>query len=333
LIDLKIIAEKANYLDVMTGIMESLIPTFFMLSMYVSIYFLSSPDQPYQLLQFIICSSQFFAVANNLSLDMASISYSLPGIKRIESLIGEKLEERQYSSHPSSLSNEITFANIHFKYSDATKFILNDISFHIPQGKFIAFIGTSGAGKSSLFKLMLGLEHPSSGEIHVNGEKINLHNINRIRKQVAAVLQTTSLLPGTIFSNISAHNTLTTEEVWDLARCVALDQEVMRMPMKLYTHISDNASESLSGGQRQKILLARALAMKPKILLLDEATSALDNQSQEHIHSYLQTLNITRIVIAHRLSTIVHADKIYVMDHGKIVDFGTYHELLQRGVI
>ena len=225
------------------------------------------------------------------------------------------------------MNGEITFSHITLKDDAGKRLILNNISFHIDTGKFIAFVGGSGAGKSSLFKLLLGLCKENSGEIKIDNHHINHLNMNHLRKQIAVVLQNTSLLPGSIYSNISANANISMDEAWELAECIGLDEEIMQMPMKMLTHITDNAGESISGGQKQKILIARALASKPKILLLDEATSSLDNQSQYRVYQHLKTLNITRIIIAHRISTIQITDRIYVMDQGCIIDSSTYAEL------
>lgn len=332
IINVKIHAEKSVKVEIITGVIESLIPAMLILFMMLAIYFSSNSHDSWLLLQFIIVAGQFSGLVDKLSKDISTIIHLLPGIKRIEIIISERPEIKFDRTINLSLGGDIVFSHIYFKNPQTGNLILNDISFTIPQGKFIAFAGKSGSGKSTLFRLLLGLESPCAGEIRVGGENINVCDASAFRRQCGVVLQTTSLLPGTIFSNISAHDNLTTEEVWELVRCVGLLQEINAMPMKLYTYISDNASESISGGQRQKILLARALAAKPKILLLDEATSALDNQSQAQLQDYLQTLNITRIVIAHRLSTIIHADRIYVLDEGKIIDSGTYKELSSRGV-
>jgi ABC-type bacteriocin/lantibiotic exporter with double-glycine peptidase domain len=200
----------------------------------------------------------------------------------------------------------------------------------IKAGQFIGIIGPTGAGKSTLLKLLLGLENSSSGTIMIDNKNINDLNLKQLRKQYGIVLQSTNLLAGTIFSNIAVNNFISVDEAWQLAKLVGLDQEVKAMPMKLFTHLSDNSSESISGGQKQKILIARALANKSKILFLDEATSALDNHSQKIIHDNLKLLKITRIVIAHRYSTIIDADIIYVMENGRFVDYGNFDYLVKR---
>jgi ABC-type bacteriocin/lantibiotic exporter with double-glycine peptidase domain len=288
---------------------------------------------PYQLLQFMICAGQFSGAFDKLSSEVVLILHFLPGIKRLSSIIEEKHSEIKERTLSLDLKGDLSFSHISFQNPENGNLILKNVSFDISPGQFIAFIGRSGAGKSSVFKLLLGLDSPCAGEIKVNGKNISHFDIREIRKQFGVVLQSTNLLPGTLFSNISANTKITLDEAWELAKYVGLDEEINKMPMKMYTHISDNASESLSGGQKQKILIARALATKPKILLLDEATSALDNKSQAHIYHYLRSLNMTRIVIAHRYSTIVNADRIYVMDKGKIIDYGTYNELVQKGQI
>jgi ABC-type bacteriocin/lantibiotic exporter with double-glycine peptidase domain len=181
----------------------------------------------------------------------------------------------------------------------------------IHSGELIGIIGESGAGKSTLFKLLLGLETITSGRISL--DNINIEHIDNysLRKQFGVVLQNSQVFPGTILTNLGMNNSLNLDEAWQLAEQIGLADDIQRMPMKMHTYISDNAGESLSGGQKQKILIGRALATNPKVLLLDEATSALDSASQAVIYKYLDGLKITRLVVAHRLSTLMNADKIY----------------------
>lgn len=318
LIHLKKETEKSIRLEMVGSMMETIAPAAMLASLYLILYIMPTATYPYLILQFIICAGQFASVIEKLSIDGLSILHLLPGIKRLKPIIEARSEIATTKMMDIQLNGGVTFSHVNFHSAETGQLILNDVSFHVEPGKFIAFIGPSGAGKSSIFKLLLSLDLPSSGEIKINNENICQFNARQIRQQIGIVLQTTQLLPGTIFSNISAQTRLTLEEAWELAKIVGIEEEINKMPMKMSTYISDNASESLSGGQKQKILIARALAIRPKILLLDEATSALDNRSQAHIYQQLQLMKITRMVIAHRYSTIVNADRIYKVNKGKI---------------
>jgi ATP-binding cassette subfamily C protein len=175
--------------------------------------------------------------------------------------------------------------------------------------------------------LLLGFDAPSDGWVAYDGHALDSLDIVAVRRQMGAVLQTAKLLPGSIFDNIAGNAILTRDEAWEAARRVGLASDIEKMPMKLDTVIGANGA-GLSGGQRQRIIIARALAFGPKIIFFDEATSALDNATQAIVSRTLGEMNATRIVIAHRLSTVVDADRILVMDAGRIVQEGTYAELL-----
>jgi ABC-type bacteriocin/lantibiotic exporter with double-glycine peptidase domain len=330
LLNVKIHVE--NYLKIETIIwtVETILPLLLLLLFYGSVYFLAGNSKIFYLLQFMICMSQLTAVIEKFSTEIFSIIHHLPNLKEIECLLKEKPEHYMPDQPVLSVTGDIQLIDISLQDQLTGNFILQNVCMHLKAGKFIALIGQSGAGKSSLFKVLLGFESPSTGAMMLDGENSQHLNMKAIRKQFGVVLQTTAILPGTIYSNIAVNSNITLSKAWELAECVGLDEDIKQMPMKMHTYLSDNAGESISGGQKQKILIARALATAPRLLLLDEATSALDNKSQALIYANLKTLNITRFVIAHRYSTIIDADLIYVLDHGKIIDSGTYAELRDR---
>jgi ABC-type bacteriocin/lantibiotic exporter with double-glycine peptidase domain len=326
----KIFSETSIKIEIFILALDSALPVMLLLCFYSILYFSSNRLQSYDLIQFMVCAGQFSIVFQKLSLELVMLVQLIPGLKRLDPLLSEKTETNNASAAVVDFKQQLSLSHVYFRNSDNGNCILEDVSLTIPAGKFVAIVGRSGAGKSTVFRLLLGLESTTSGSILVDNESMDNFNIKDIRKQFGVVLQTTSLFPGSIFSNISANSNITIEEAWRLASTVGLDEEINSMPMKMFTYVSDNASESLSGGQKQKILIARALATHPTILLLDEATSALDSKSQALVHKNLSLLNITRIVIAHRYSTIMDADIIYVMEKGKVIDYGTYHELKPR---
>jgi ABC-type bacteriocin/lantibiotic exporter with double-glycine peptidase domain len=330
LIQSKIFSETAIKIEILQLALDSALPITLLLCFYSILYFSENQLHSYDLIQFMIVAGQFSLVFQKLSLELVMLVQLTPGLKRLDALLSEKTEASTASAATVNFNQQLRLSHVYLRNSENGNCILEDVSLTIPEGKFVAIVGRSGAGKSTLFRLLLGLETASSGSILIDHESSDNFNINNIRKLFGVVLQTTSLLPGSIFSNISAHSNITIDEAWRLASAVGLDEEIHSMPMKMFTYISDNANESLSGGQKQKILIARALATHPRILLLDEATSALDSKSQARVHKSLSALNITRIVIAHRYSTIIDADIIYVMEKGKIIDCGTYHELKYR---
>ena len=223
----------------------------------------------------------------------------------------------------------IEASRLRFRYKEDLPIVLNDVSFTINPGEFVAFVGHSGSGKPTLFRLLLGFEKPESGFIHFDGLDLDDIDPQALRRQMGVVLQNGRITDGDIFTNIIGTAPLSIDDAWEAARAAGLDKDIEAMPMGMHTVISEGGG-GLSGGQRQRLLIARAIVHRPRILLFDEATSALDNQTQSTVSRSLEQLNATRIVIAHRLSTILHADRIFVFDQGGIVQQGTYDELMAQ---
>ncbi len=226
------------------------------------------------------------------------------------------------------LAGRIEVRHVTYHYHKDVPPALHDVSINAEPGQFIAIVGPSGSGKSTLLRLLLGLDRPLSGGIFFDGHDINRIDVKSARRQCGVVLQNSLLYPGSIFDNIVGTDPLDHDAAWEAAELAGVADDIQSMPMGMFTYISDGAA--ISGGQRQRLMLVRALVRRPKILLLDEATSALDNKTQFKVASNIERLNMTRIVIAHRLSTIKGADVIYVLDQGHLVEQGRYDDLMAR---
>ena len=229
------------------------------------------------------------------------------------------------------LSGAIELNQVTFRYSINSPTILDNISLKIRPGQYVAIVGKTGCGKSTLMRLLLGFEKPKKGAIYYDGENIDNLDLKSLRKHIGSVMQSGKLMSGSIFNNIvAAAPLLELEDAWKAAELAGIDEEIKEMPMGMFTLVSEG-SGGLSGGQKQRVMIARALAPDPKILFFDEATSALDNITQKKISDSLDSLKKTRVVIAHRLSTIRNCDRIIVLDKGRIVEDGSYDELIDKG--
>jgi ABC-type bacteriocin/lantibiotic exporter with double-glycine peptidase domain len=228
------------------------------------------------------------------------------------------------------LRGAIEVNNISFRYRENMPEVLNDISFKIRPGQYVAIVGKTGCGKSTLMRILLGFEKPQKGAVYYDGKDIADLDVKSLRRNIGVVMQNSSLFQGDIFSNITiSAPLLTLNEAWEAAEMAGMADDIRQMPMGMNTVISEGQG-GISGGQRQRLMIARAIAPKPKILMFDEATSALDNITQKVVSDSLDSLKCTRIVIAHRLSTIRHCDRIIVLDGGKITEDGTYDELIEK---
>jgi ABC-type bacteriocin/lantibiotic exporter with double-glycine peptidase domain len=196
----------------------------------------------------------------------------------------------------------------------------------------VAVVGASGSGKSTLLRLLLGFETPDSGTITYDGRELSTLDLREVRRQIGVVLQHAELMPGDLFGNIVGFDPmLTIEDAWRAARLAGLEDEIRRLPMGMHTLVGEGGG-NLSGGQRQRLLIARAIVRRPRILILDEATSALDNLTQAIVTESIsrELKGVTRLVVAHRLTTVVHADRIYVMKKGRVVQVGHYSQLIDE---
>lgn len=273
--------------------------------------------------------AQFFVAILSMTGVITSILTIVPLYARIKPIL-ETQPENQYGINPGILSGKVDLTHVSFRYSDETPVVFKDLNITVNPGELVAFVGASGCGKSTLFRLLLGIEQPQAGKIYYSDLELSNLNISEVRRQISVVLQDSVLFPGTILENIvgtAAQYDL--EEVEKLIQNVGLAEELNAMPMRLQTVVAEQG-KTFSGGQRQRLLLARALFKKPKLLLLDEATSALDNFTQERIYRYLASLEMTCLVIAHRPSTLKFADRIYVVHNGTIAETSSDKELLNK---
>jgi len=251
---------------------------------------------------------------------------AIPHLSRIRPLIGGTLEFSDDRRSGGELSGSFELSRVTFRYAAGGPPVLDNITLRVAAGEYVAIVGPSGSGKSTVFRLLLGFEKPEAGAIFFDGRAIDTLDISVLRRQMGVVLQNGKLTSGSIYENICGGMQLPVEQVREAVRLAGMEGDLDAMPMGIHTMIAEGVS-TISGGQRQRLMIARAIARRPRILLFDEATSALDNQTQAIVSDSLGRLNVTRIVIAHRLSTVRHAQRIIVLVEGKIVQTGTFAEL------
>jgi NHLM bacteriocin system ABC transporter ATP-binding protein len=271
----------------------------------------------------------FISGVVDLSNTLTDILGVVPLWERAKPIVQEKPESLLTQADPGRLTGKIALEHITFRYREDGPLILDDVSIRIEPGEFIAIVGPSGSGKSTIFRFLLGFETPLSGTVYYDGQDLAGLDIQAVRRQLGVVLQNGRINAGSMFDNISCGALVTLDEAWEAARMAGFAKDIEQMPMGMHTVISEGGA-NLSGGQRQRLLIARAIVLKPKIILMDEATSALDNRTQAIVTESLDKLNATRVVIAHRLSTIRNADRIYVIEAGRLVEFGSFEELVAR---
>ena len=269
-----------------------------------------------------------FSSLLGIGLEAASIRPTLEQVAPILEAVPEVSTDRKIVSR---LKGRIELSHVSFRYTESMPWVLDDLSLDIAPGQYVAIVGKTGCGKSTLMRMLMGFETPQKGAVSYDSENIDGLDLKSLRKQIGVVMQNGKLFHGDIFSNITISAPwLTLDQAWEAAELADIADDIRAMPMGMHTIISEGGG-GISGGQKQRLMIARALAPKPKVLMFDEATSALDNITQKKISQALDSLKCTRIVIAHRLSTIRHCDRIIVLDGGKIVEDGTYDELLAQG--
>ncbi|HEY7068002.1 MAG TPA: NHLP bacteriocin export ABC transporter permease/ATPase subunit [Chloroflexota bacterium] len=279
-------------------------------------------------LGFSVAFAQFLMAALTMAVTLGAVLNVIPLYERVQPILRAPLEVTAAKAAPGVLRGAIELSHVAFRYQADRPLVLEDVSLTVGPGEFVALVGPSGAGKSSLFRLLLGFETPEAGAIYFDGQDLAGLDLEAVRHQIGVVLQNGKVQPGTIFENIVGAGVYTLDDAWEAARQAGLEAQIKQLPMGMQTFISEGGA-TFSGGQRQLLLIARALVRKPRILLFDEATSALDNETQAIVTASLKALHATRIVIAHRLTTVEQADRLYVLSGGQIVQSGKYADLLK----
>jgi len=278
---------------------------------------------------FLAAFGAFQGAFIGLSNALLEVYTAQPLIERARPILLAEPEVSDAQRDPGTLRGEIEVASLSFGYGDGSVPVLNGLSFHLAAGEHLAVVGASGSGKSTILRLLLGFEKPQRGSILYDGQDLSHLDLTRVRGQVGVVLQASQLFAGSILENIRGAGDASLEECLHAVEHAGLSEDLAGFAMGIHTPITEGA-RTLSGGQRQRILIARALAAKPRLLFFDEATSALDNATQAVVARTLDRVRTTRITIAHRLSTVRNADKICVLEGGRFVETGTYHDLMQQ---
>lgn len=285
---------------------------------------------PGDYIAFGVAFGYFQGVFNGFESVAVSTAQISPVLSLAEPILSAETESSEDKLAVDRLMGGVEISNVSFRYSESTPYVLSGLNLKIKPGEYVAIVGKTGCGKSTIIRLLLGFEKPDKGAIYYDGRDLGRLDLGALRRKIGSVTQTGSLFEGDIYSNIViSAPTLSLDEAWEAAEIAGIADDIKKMPMGMSTIISEGQG-GISGGQKQRIMIARAIAPKPKVLLLDEATSALDNITQKKVSDALYNLKCTRIVVAHRLSTIKNCDRIVVLDGGKIVEDGTYDELVAK---
>jgi NHLM bacteriocin system ABC transporter ATP-binding protein len=311
-----------------TSLVTGITSTLGTLVLYATITVIGPATIPLgRLLAFQVSLGIFLTGVASLAGAAAAITQQRPTVRSALELAATPVESGPGRADPGPLRGSIALAGVTFRYVPAQRPVLDGVSLRIEPGELVAVAGHSGSGKSTIIRVLLGFEQPEQGSVLFDDKDLSSLDVEAVRRQMGVVLQDGQLLPGTVGDNIRGVASLSISEQWELAELVALADDIRAMPMGLDTPVMLNGG-AFSGGQRQRLCLARSLAARPRILLLDEATSALDNITQRVITDNLAQLGMTRILVAHRLSTMVGADRIVVLEGGRVVEQGTYTELM-----
>jgi NHLM bacteriocin system ABC transporter ATP-binding protein len=280
-------------------------------------------------ISFNVALGQFIAATFGIAELTIKFLNLTPIYERVKPILEAQEEPMSGADTGAQLIGSVELNEVSFRYSSDSPLILNKVSLGVEPGQFVALVGPSGAGKSTIVRLLLGFEEPESGSVVIDDRDLHEWNLRQLRKKMGVVLQENRLLAGTLFQNIAGGSGISEEEAWEAARLAGIAEDIKAMPMGMETYLGEGAS-NISGGQRQRITAARALARRPRLIIFDEATSALDNETQRLLTENIARLNATRIVIAHRLSTVIKADRIYVLNDGRIVEAGTFDQLMKQ---
>ena len=280
-------------------------------------------------LAFTTAMTTFLLGLTSLSTTALELLDMLAKFERIKPIIAAEKEISVDAIDPGPLEGRVTLQDVSFGYDPKGPAILQNLNIDIRPGEFLALVGPSGCGKSTIFRLLVGFERPDAGRVLFDGQDLNQLDLGAVRSQLGCVLQSAEVSAGPIMENIAGSSRVGIDEIWRAAEDAGLAEDIEQMPMGIHTMISEGGG-NISGGQKQRLLIARALVKNPRILLLDEATSALDNNTQATVTASLKRRNVTRIAIAHRLSTIQDADRIIVLKSGKVSETGTFEALMEK---
>lgn len=276
---------------------------------------------------FLVAFTQYLSASVQFSTSVTGIVRVVPLYERLTPILHNLPEVRNVDYPFTKLRGGIELQNVSFRYDSGP--VLANVTLRAKPGEFVALAGPSGCGKSTSLRLLLGFEKPESGEVFFDDQDLNDLNVELVRRQMGVVLQNGRVMTASILENIVGSSNYSIHDAWEAAALAALDNDIREMPMGMQTLVGEGGIV-LSAGQRQRLMIARAVIGRPPILLLDEATSALDNRTQSIVIGNLERLKVTRIVVAQRLSTIVNADRIYVMERGSVVQEGPYSQLIKE---
>ena len=271
----------------------------------------------------------FLSAVTRFGESFGTISALLPAFDQLRPLLSAVPEVETEGEPVEFLGGEILFDRISFRYVPDGPLILDDVTIRVRPGEFVAIAGWSGSGKTTLFRLALGIDQPTAGAVYYDGRDLRHLNLKQLRRKIGAVPQSVGLHPLDLWDNLLSHqDSVANKEVWNATRIADIEENIKKMPMGMMTMVG-NSGAVLSGGERQRVAIARSIIGNRRVMLFDEATNWLDNESQATVMQNLVALTSTRVVIAHRLSTLEQADRIYVLEAGKVVQSGSFAELME----